>query len=1503
MSLGPINALKELEETYQPLLLCEFTFRSGNVLRVSTHPLSATYWGAPTAGSYEYGGHPWDPRVMNQDLGPTQAMSELGVDIAPQASITLADPDKVIYKNWEISEGFKGAILRLYAVAWNISDSSTGAFSSDSPTPIKFIGTCLAPNYDDRSLTVTAVSLLNMTSMQMPPTRVQPLCGWSFPTNAGNRSASVSSGDSFYKECAYAPDFGGAGNRPDGTSGMAFFTSCDYSFDSCITRLGDASLLGSSFVPIEKDQLGHPTGRFGGFQWIPNQNSGLQRPYISGKWEEIVNATNEARYGDFVPMCYGLTWVEPLVMGVWGDGNYSNFEVLICYGFVNQIIKVVVNGVEVPHYGYGAGMGVNDLDVDPGHRPDDNQVPSPSNTDVWKNNYWKTINRGLRDSTPNPNNGWGRKGDPYGSCCAIHIQCLRELASESSIPTIQILLQGSPIRSYSNVDTFVDNDFLHCGNPAWILMDILVWSNWRYEDMDIQSFIDAAAKCDQQIYFNRMDGTYSNVFNEGGTLGSINYPRYGIGFCVRQRTSIGELIRGIRNAMKAMLYFDSLTGKLRVVIKETLGSQQPNPIDGSNYTNSISSVDVAGLDADGFVAYSFDDSNIIKENGKSSLTISQKTNQDSPNKVTVSFLNRENQFSQDSATIVDAEDIARIGQEVFGSFSVVGPQTFDHVRRVVNTWFAENYRGNPRYDYEGSWIGDTGGTIIYDLLTTVRGIHLTVGQLCLVSDQQSGTAQQLARITKIQPTTNFETVKVTLQFHNDNWYQDTYGQVNQPKYARPRSMVNRKPFSWRPGVSPLFPNETYWPQNRLGFFVQTGYNKTLVQSGYGSNLAGAYSSYMRISGIVPANSFPDAPGRPLLEIAGSAYVSGAGGFPSGKSYYVALAAKTTSAAFGSSSETPCSAISKTAVVPMVPPNDSISVKVLNWPDNPVGYYAFVGDSPDTMTYQREASANPAGINLDGTRYFPGIRYPFANFLNSESLGFYQYCDSLAGSPDEAFSRLRFRARSVLLPGAFSFRAKSVSSDGYDPSFIDPTFETGTTHLQIAMPDGVTFATDEWAGREISLYGRDLILESYLLQNAPKFTPGNFKVIGNSSDTLHIAGVLNGYTAFSSNPQCQRSWGYGQSYLDDLKYVNKTDSGDNRFVIRVLPTFGTDAIGNYFEDSGLINPLVKGYAAARVAAADNTTPIVLHVNFAKDTRVFGLGYSVLVQGVLGNAAANGYFVTGTATLTSTTAQFPLYDYDPVNFWGSASVGGGSYSGDGVVFLANRGLTTDELVGKLVFVIAGAGEGTSVPVLSNTDKRIYIQGEWPVPPDETTRVIIVDSTYLSDLETPAMSIGIESAKVQSFLVDTSAYPKNAGILVQAATVSSNGAQSLAPNDPFVEKFLFNRYAYDGSINISVAGTLSAGSNVGPLTSVNEDVRPARIVVQVSSAPSGSDLVLKVRAGGSLLTSVTVVDGETIGVSDVHEILSWACIIANEPITVDIVSAGGAVDLSATVYFNVN
>lgn len=1358
-SIGSILTAKELSQTYQPLLLCEFEFVDGSFFRASTHPLAAGYAPQPTSGSYQYSGFDWVPRVMAQDIGAMQAMSDIGVDLPPQVTIQLADADKYVYETFETPVGFKGAILKLYSVMWDAGNSLTGSFNTDIPF-IKFIGVCGPASFNSRTLSVTATSLLNMTQQQVPPLRIQPLCPWSFPIDYAARLDGANNQDSPYYQCGYSPDVtasllsvAGVGNFQTGT---AAFTSCDLSKAACIDRLGDPNRP----IPILQDTLGRHTGRFGGFTYIPVQNSGLQRPYTTGQWELIINATNEAKYGDYVPMCYGTTWVAPEVMGVYGDGNYTFCEMLLCFGRVQQIINTVVNGVIVPHdAGEDAAQPTNFIDS-----------PAKTTTFSTKDNDWVTVNTGQRDGTPNPGVGWGSKGDPYGSCAAILVQTLSQLVTSSSLPQAQVLLTAGFVRVYTDPVTF---SYGYSSNPAWILMDILISTNWRYADLNIQSFIDAAAVCDTQIYFNRLDGTYSNIYNESG---SPEYLRYSVGFTVKQRASIGELIRGVRNAMRAMVFFNFNTGQLTVRCKQSLADQQPNPISGSNLNTPVPSVTAQGVSQNGYVAYSFDESNMLKDerSGEWSFSVYQRQNQESPNKVTNFFYDRENQYNQDISTIIDVEDVNRIGAEVTGTFNLVGPQTYDHMNRVTATWFAENYRGNPRLDYRGSFIGDTGGTLVAEFTTTIKAIHLMVGDLIFVSNQQTGIVNQLFRITRLQPSVNFETCKIVAQWHNDNWYQDTYGQgAHQPIYKNPQSGYDTNPRPWRANYeSPIVGDAYYDPTDKSFGIAQM----------YGVAADNSPLALIQIAGELPVNAFPTVPRTPRLELIGIGDTGG--GYPDGTAYFVGVSAVGQSASL--------SPLSNICAISLDPSQDALDFVVQSWPPDSVGYATFVGLTPNVMTLQTTASVTAALISLTND-------FQYGNW----------------GAPDEAFSYFRWRT------------AKELHAGVWGQEIISCT----TSSLQIAVFHNYGFATNEWAGREVSvlgIQGTDL--------TKPTYVPiANFQVASNDADTLFL------------------------SAGDPTTCVNggSLEEGDV-VTLRILPTFGSDTNGSYFEDAKLINELNPVGVQYNIVDASNTSNIVIKLEVpegavgAKNTgkvAVFGFGVGwvsgdqfvadgssigkpILINGVTYTIASSPAPPTPTQLYVTTSIAVtspPTYDYefdltalafpfangdhvvvqavfgndganggftvtnvDVVNwtFELSGSTGTGAYTGGGWAALQDRGFIPGDEAGNIAFVIAGTGKGSWAKISDNTQTRCYIAGDWPVTPDETTRLVILDA--VSDFDQQSQQISNSSFEPQVLYdVPVTNFGRQT-IFVSVATQSQTGLLSLPVNNPFREIFLYGSQA---------------------------------------------------------------------------------------------------------------
>ncbi|MEN6534967.1 MAG: hypothetical protein ABFD89_14970, partial [Bryobacteraceae bacterium] len=642
-ALTTINVAKEQAATYQPLLLAEFTFADGAVLRLSTHPLNTTEGGA------QYGGNDYLGRISEQTIQQVQALSESGVDLIPSITLSIADPASYIYANWETAagRGFRGASLTLRLVFY---DAVGGTFSSDSRIP--FVGICEKPASDAAKLTVTAVAKTSLMRAMLPIVPIQKRCPWINPTTTAQR-AEASSEDSCFYECGETRDTGTA-------------PPCEYTKATC-TQLT----------------------RFGGITYAAPAGMRV-REYTSGNWSDVRGLTNEAAYGDRIPMLYGQAWIEPPVLTAIPDGNYLRGECIVCLGQAD-ILRVTVNGIEL--------AAANEHDGTP---------LGAANPDFRYN--W--INDGTRDGSPNLEAPWSGDGDPYGSMTVIMFLLPRSQGGGDGVPRVRVLAKRRELRKYqaltsvtvtsnvavatlvganadiaSNDPTWAFEIFSTTGaalnaewtglsdwtsgppgtftfttsgvangtytggyirykanteNVAWIIADLLTWTNYRYDDLDIPSFCAAA-----QVLESRPTA-----------------------LVLRQRRSAAEIIRSLRQAFGLLLVPEHSTGKLHLYVKQTLADQQPATISGSNYDTAVASKTAAGVTANGYVAYRFDAASILRSDLPISLKELSRTSSDSPNRLTVSFQDRANDYAISTLSVVDSDDAGRLdGQEVAGGLA------------------------------------------------------------------------------------------------------------------------------------------------------------------------------------------------------------------------------------------------------------------------------------------------------------------------------------------------------------------------------------------------------------------------------------------------------------------------------------------------------------------------------------------------------------------------------------------------------------------------------------------------------------------------------------------------------------------------------------------------------------------------------------------------------------------------------------------------------------------
>ncbi len=916
MPLAAINTLKEQAATFRPTLLVDITFATGLVLRLAS--ISCTY-----------GGNSYLGRLAEQSIDRLQALSEQGIDRVPGVSLTIADPDAVIWTNYERVAGFKGATIQARFVFHDPLNATE--FSSDSI--VVFNGICNQPRFEEGVLVVRAQNKANLQRVQMPNFPIQRRCANVNPRTVAQR-AEASNEDSMFYFCGETRD-------------LTTAPPCQYTRQTCTQP-----------------------NRFSGSTWQPPQG-GRSREYTTGQWIDIRNSANEAKYGDFYPLVYGTAWVEPPVLNVVGDGNYTRGECVVMAGEAQQVLRVIVN----------------DTELSPATAMDG----TPYFT-VNKDFRFHILNAGDRDGSSNLDVPYSGQGDPYGNLVAIYWVVPRRVAETTSTPNIKVLLQGAKVRVYSDPTTFTK---IYSDNPMWVLCDLLTKTKYTWADIDIPSVIAAAAILDASV-------TYTNQFGNA----SASEKRGSCSIVLRQRRSLADITRGIRLAF-GIQEIPNSDGKLSFRLKGTLAEQQPSPVAGSNFNTAIPSKNRAGGGVNGYVAYSFDASSIVKRNGRSTLVRLDRDINDLPNRVAFQFADSDYGYAASSFVLVDSDDIARAGQEVSGGLVTepIGINSYNAANRMAKQILDEHLRGNP--------LGNTNGTDFWAWETSVKGLRLKLGQIIRVSDTRAGLSNALMRITAIQPSRDFQTLRIEAHAHNDDWYLDSNGQAADPlATGRRRDLLARPAFPWRPNTQQPISGDAYFPATDLNF----GLRSSVETSADGTPI-----TKLRILGQLPVNEFANLR-PPILGTQGTTATSG-GNIPGGgRAYHFVVCARDATGKLSAPS-LPC-----TVIITNAGANNTATIPVVGWDASQSGWDVFGGEEPNAMSWQASGTGTtPASITITEIR--PR-----------------QY-----GVPDIEFDRLLIRLKRIKHSGIVGTAVSAVS---------------GTT-----ITIGGTWTANELAGYEVSLLAK------------------------------------------------------------------------------------------------------------------------------------------------------------------------------------------------------------------------------------------------------------------------------------------------------------------------------------------------------------------------------------------------------------------------------------------------
>ena len=725
--MGTIANIKEQVVAETPLLLFEVSLSSGETKYWCTHQVAVD-------------SQAYDAVVLRHNLFEIQTASDHGIDAIPKISFTLSNADSQL-SQIESAVGFKGAGLKATFLFYDLA-----ADVAASEKMVVFQGVLNPPDeIREETIRLSAVNRMNMQRVLLPPVRIQRRCPWAFPGTQAERQEAVKGGtEGIYSRlyrCGYsAGETGGVGNLNAGSA----FTDCSFTRSDCIAR-----------GMFDQDSQSVVTRRFGGIEFVPA--TVRVRSHGEKGTHDSSAVANEARYNDFVPLLYGTVWVEPPIVFARNDGNLTRMEVLLGTGRINQVLKVLVNNVEIPE-------GI-------------------AGRDMTGSGWWNLVADGGRAGGFNPNfvdQAGTPLGDPYGSMATLSVVVPNQINDGRVLPRVKVLVEGLRLESFDSSGVSQGTQF--SDNPAWILLDILRRTGWRLSEIDLASFADAAAFCDQTIAATDNNGN------------PVSVKRFQCNLAVRSRRTAADVIRGVRNNARLQLTYSS-DGELAVHVENSLLLQQPTKPAGSNAPNMVNGGWPAYVYADGSVP-GLTSGILRRSDNSSTVRMWSRPIVDAPNRFSIEFADRYNEYQQDSLALVDVDDISRIGQEITGRLGADGLPTFDQAARILKFFLDKSVQGNQYVEFE----------------TSVKALGQHVGDLITITYAKEGLVDRPFRILKIQPSTNYRSVRITAQVHDDAWYNDTNGQLSLIPPTR------REPES-EPGVpDPLYGYE-FDPFGRAQFQI------------------------------------------------------------------------------------------------------------------------------------------------------------------------------------------------------------------------------------------------------------------------------------------------------------------------------------------------------------------------------------------------------------------------------------------------------------------------------------------------------------------------------------------------------------------------------------------------------------------------------------------------------------------------------------------------------------
>ena len=737
------------------------------------------------------------------------------------------------------------------------------------------------------SISLSFINKLNLQRIPLPEVRIQRTCPWNFPASAAQRREACDGGAagkfSRFARCGYSAELAEGRGNLDAEGNP--FTACDKSRAHCEQR-----------GMFDEDQRQRATRRFGGFEFVPStvnvRTAGDKAAHLSPV------LSNTAKYNDAVPIVYGTAWLKAPIVFARNDGNLTHLEVLLGMGPITNVLKVVVNDVEIPIAVPGQDMNVTGW-----------------YTVFSDGNAQGSFNYDFADEFGKP------LGDPYGSIAAMSVVVPNQISTGTSLPTVEVLIQGIEVDTFAATQDFIGTEFSN--SPAWITLDILRRCGWCLEELDLSSFARSAAFCSELIPTADANGKVTNV------------QRFQCNLVIAKRQSAASIVRGIRVASSLMLRYGA-AGLLELLPETTLAAQQSSPPDG---TNSIEPL------GGGWPAHEFSDdsapfSGIVRgDSGASTVRIVSRSIAETSNRLSVEFQDEENEFQQDSLSLVDSSDSALIGYEVVSQSTALGVANYNQATRVLRRQLDKTLKGN----------------LFVEFQTSFRALKVRPGDIITFTYLKEGFQRMPFRVVKLSPSMNYHFVRVTAQIHNDGWYSDDIDIFNGG---------GRQPTSLVQSPRPLIGLEPTSSSNAGNFDFGISEEVQILTDGTATDL-------LTVAFAQPAKPSKSSPRVPLVSLS-PVIVSGGGTLAGQSTYYYAI-----SAMDAQDQEGP---LSFTIRASIDGPSDSNAVilKNLSFPANAPSFNVYRGTSPQLL-YRIATNCPVATSFVDAGEAAQPLGPPDANF--------------------------------------------------------------------------------------------------------------------------------------------------------------------------------------------------------------------------------------------------------------------------------------------------------------------------------------------------------------------------------------------------------------------------------------------------------------------------------------------------------------------------------------------